>query len=150
MVGGNKIRLSARPGLTLLEVMVAFTILLIAGLALMPMAAYIMKTNLYNKRVAQARLLMQQYAEQFRSLDFGDPLISDDGDTTDLWDTLSYDHTDSVTVEGTLYVLGWNVVNDSPTSGVKTINIFVEWHDPAIEMRKKRVNLLTYKTSAPR
>ncbi len=138
-----------RRGFTLLEVMIAFTILAVGVLALAPLTVFMLKGNLNTKHLNQARLLAEQYAERVRALDYEDAFLADDGDTTDLSDVQTPDHSDTVVIDGQQYVVMWNIAKDLPMRGIKSVNIIVQWKSP-IDDRTHRVNFLTYKAAVSR
>ncbi len=134
-----------RAGFTLLEVMVAFTILVVGILMIMPMTVFMIKANVHNKYLAQARLLAEQYAEHMRSLDYEDAMLSDDGDTTDLNNLTDPDHADTLQIGRETYFVAWNIKE----TDVKTINIIVSWLDPT-DNRRHRVSFETVRAPVSR
>lgn len=138
-----------RKGFTLLEVLIAFTLLTIGVLALAPLTVFMLKGNLHTKHLNQARLLAEQYAERVRALDYEDAFLADDGDTTDLDDIQTPDHSDTVVIDGQQYVVDWNVATNLPVQGVKSVNIIVLWRTPA-DNELHRVSFLTYKAAVSR
>ncbi len=137
-------------GFSLIEVLVAFTILMIGGTMLIPFSFFAIQKNMYNKRIVNARSVAEQFTEQLRAISYSDPLISDDSDTTDLYDFSNPDHIDSVDAENFLYELKWNVAENVPSKDVKSICISVEWVEPGLDIQKNSIAFITYKTSATR
>jgi len=150
MAIGNKHKAGIKKsGFTLLEVIVAFTILIVGVMAITPVMVFMLKGNIHNKRVSNAKALASQYAENFRALNYTDLSLTDDADTTDLQDMAAPDHADTLVVERETFFVMWNIAQDVPKSGVKSVNIIVAWDDIAMKGRTQ-VNFLTYKAAVNR
>ena len=149
MEHGIKNIVRRRSGFTLLEVMVAFTILTVGLLAIIPVTIFMVKSNLHNKYFTKARMLAEQFSEQLRTVDYEDALISDDGDTTDAMNITNPDHTDTITVDNMQYYILWNIKTRANPAGLKEINIIVLWDDPVLKKRTE-LTTLAYKAAVSR
>jgi Tfp pilus assembly protein PilV len=99
--------------------MVVFSFALL-GLARMQIAA-IQVNNIAN-RLTQGTTLAQERAERLMALSYNDAMLAD---TTNKGTFTSY--TDPNPPPG--YTIRWEVDTDVPSTGVKTINVFVTWHN---------------------
>ncbi|MCD6418774.1 prepilin-type N-terminal cleavage/methylation domain-containing protein [bacterium] len=147
--GSRNIWHRSRSGFTLLEVMVAFTILTVGLLAIIPVTLFMVRSNLHNRYFTKARMLAEQFSERLRTVDYEDALISDDGDTTDANNITNPDHADTVAVDNMDYYIMWNVKDRANPPGLKEINIIVLWYDPVMK-RRGRVSTLAYKAAVSR
>ena len=147
--GDRAIRPSSNNGYSLLEVMVAFTILTVSILGILPVTAFMLKQNTNNAHFAQARYIMEQYSEFIRSVDYDDVMLTDDGDTTDLFNIITPDRCDSNTMYGQKYYVRLNIAQNVPVTDVKTINITITWKDPSSNASEK-ISALTYKAAVSR
>jgi len=119
-----------KKGFSLLELLVALSILTIGLLGVIPLAITTIRLNNYQNQMLHARLLAERQAEVLRGLSFSDPSLADDGDTTDLDNINVPDHSFTVTEENITYTVAWNVADNVNGQGVKTIRIIVFWNDP--------------------
>ena len=147
--GNKKRKISARRAFTMLEVMVAFTILAVGVIAIVPVTVFMVESNIHNKHFAQARLIAEQYSESLRTLDYENILLADDGDTTDAGDVANPDHSDTLVVDNTEYTVNWNIKTASSPQGMKEINIIIVWKDPASN-RQKQLTTLAFKAAVSR
>jgi len=118
-----------RKGFTLVEVLVALFILAIAFLGVGPLVIMTVKGNRIVREHINARLLAERMTEYLRSTDYEDPLLSNDGDNEDLSDTLTPDHSTVDTIDNVIYKVLWNIAEDQPQAGLKTIQIIIKWKD---------------------
>ncbi|MDY6863534.1 MAG: type IV pilus modification protein PilV [Thermodesulfobacteriota bacterium] len=109
----NKI-LKGSKGFTLLEVLIALTILSIGLLGMAQMQIIAIRSNSYAFRFSEASAIVQDKLEELKSLDYLN--------ATDL-DAASSPHTET---EG-LFTKTWTVVDNQPTNNMKTVNIEVSW-----------------------
>ncbi len=116
-------------GFTLVEVLIAFTLLTIGVMAITPVLVFLTHSNMHSKRSSQARLVASEFAERFRAIDYTDPLLSDDGDTLDLANITAPDHLDTIDTDSERFFVFWNIAENIPITGIKTINIIVRWRD---------------------
>lgn len=125
---------SNRTGFSLLELLVALSILAIGLLGVIPLAIATIRLNAFQNQMLNAKYLAERQAEYLRSISFTHPDLANDGDNNDLDNTSSPDHNKIMTMDGINYNVMWNVVDDS--SGTKTINIIVQWVLPRTGQRK--------------
>ena len=142
---------SNEKGFTLLEILIAMTILSVGLLALAEMTVYVIRSNTAGNKITGATVLAQDKLEKLRNLSYTDAQLDDaDSDNTD-YDTnihstpalfTSPDHIDdgsggsitggSVTIGNSLQMV-WNVAADmagnTPVTGVKTVTVIVGWKD---------------------
>ncbi|RJP58606.1 MAG: prepilin-type N-terminal cleavage/methylation domain-containing protein [Deltaproteobacteria bacterium] len=136
---------SNEKGFTLLEILIAMTILSVGLLALAEMTVYVIRSNAVGNKVTDATVLAQDKLEELRTLGYSDTQLSNGGDNNDVSTdihsgTPSFplftgpDHTDtcnsscSVTISQTPQRV-WNVADDTPASGMKTVTVIVGWKD---------------------
>ena len=108
-------------GFTLSEVLVAIVVLSLGLLGLGSMHLAAIQVNTIASRLTQATTLAQDRAEQLMALPYDNAMLAD---TTAPGTFTSYP--DNLAPEG--YTISWRVDTDSPSVGVKTINIFVTWN----------------------
>ena len=127
-------------GFTLIELMIAMIVLGIGILALIQMQVAAMSGNLSANQMTIATTLAQDEIEQLKRLALSDAALTDTnaGNNADLTSTpnaASLDHTDAnnpINERGGTtglrrYRRFWNVADDTPTQGVKTVVVFVFW-----------------------
>jgi type IV pilus assembly protein PilV len=142
-----KSHLSNQKGFTLLEILIAITILSVGLLALAEMTVYVIRSNAVGNKVTDATVMAQDKLEKLRNLAYSDTQLSNGGDNNDVSTDIhsntalftSPDHTDtcdsscSVTISKTPQRV-WNVADDmafnTPASGMKTVTVIVGWKDP--------------------
>ena len=136
----------SQKGFTLLEILIAITILSVGLLALAEMTVYVIRSNAVGNKITKATVLAQDKLEQLRKLGYSHTQLSNGGDnndfSTDIHSTpalfTSPDHIDdgsggsitggSVTISQTPQRV-WNVADDTPASGMKTVTVIVGWND---------------------
>jgi type IV pilus assembly protein PilV len=142
-----KSHLSNQKGFTLLEVLIAITILSVGLLALAEMTVYVIRSNTVGNKITRATVQAQDKLEELRNLSYTDAQLNDaDSDNTDAGTNIhstpalftSPDHIDdgsggsitggSVTISQTPQKV-WNVAADTPASGMKTVTVIVGWRD---------------------
>ena len=136
---------SNEKGFTLLEILIAITILSVGLLALAEMTVYVIRSNTIGNKITKATVLAEDKLEQLRNLGYSDTQLSNGGDNNDVSTDIhsgapsfplftSPDHTDtcdsscSVTISQTPQRV-WNVADDTPASGMKTVTVIVGWKD---------------------
>lgn len=133
-----------RKGFSLIELVVALSILTIGLLGVIPLAIATIKLNNVQNQMLNAKYLAERYSERFKSLSFDAPDLANDGDNNDLADTLNPDHREVQTLDNIQYTIMWNVADNA--DGTKTIRIIVRWYD-ARSRRQKSYFVETVRSS---
>ena len=138
-----KSQLSNEKGFTLLEILIAITILSVGLLALAEMTVYVIRSNTVGNKITKATVLAQDKLEKLKNLSYTNAQLDDtDSNTADVSTNIhsntalftSPDHTDtcnsscSVTISQTPQRV-WNVAANTPASGMKTVTVIVGWND---------------------
>ncbi len=123
-----------RNGFSLIELVVALSILTIGLLGVIPLAIATIKLNNVQNQMLNAKYLAERYSERFKSLSFDVPDLANDGDNNDLADTLNPDHREVQTLDNIQYTIMWNVADNA--DGTKTIRIIVRWYDARSRRQK--------------
>ncbi|MGD9160533.1 MAG: prepilin-type N-terminal cleavage/methylation domain-containing protein [Desulfobacteraceae bacterium] len=129
-------RVKGNEGFTLLEVIMAISILTIGLLAVASLQINAMRGNSMSMDYTESTERVQDRVEKLLNLDIGDAALADsDGDGTDGLDITGddADHKDY----GSIYNIFWNVADDKvwngagwrDVNGVKTIRVIVTWTD---------------------
>jgi prepilin-type N-terminal cleavage/methylation domain-containing protein len=121
-----------RKGFTLVEILVAVIILAVGILAVSQMTVMGMRVNTVVNQRMYARVVLARQFEWLQNLPDADSLLTDyDTDSTDLdeIDSADADFVEVVvdTTARYRYLTLWNVANNLPESGVKTVRIHVLW-----------------------
>ena len=120
-----------RKGFTLVEILVAVIILAIGILAVSQMTVMGMRVNTVVNRRMYARVVLARQFEWLQNLPDNDSLLANDGknDDIDELDSASADFVEVVidTVARYRYLTLWNVVDDMPEPGLKTVRVHVVW-----------------------
>ena len=124
-------------GFTLSEVLVAIVVLSLGLLGLETMHIAAIQVNTIASRMTQATTLAQERAELLMAMPYNDPMLAD---TTSKGSFTSY--TDPQPPQG--YTIRWEVDTDTPSGGIKTINIYVTWKNKASQ--PKSFNLAVQKS----
>jgi len=127
-------------GFTLLELMIAMIVLGIGIFALIQMQVAAMSGNLSANQMTTAMTLAQDEIEQLKRLALTNGALTDSnaGNNADLTSTpnaASLEHTDvnnPIDERGGAtglrrYRRFWNIADDTPTQGAKTVVVFVFW-----------------------
>ena len=123
-------------GFTILEVIMAVSILTIGLLAVASLQVTAMRSNSMSMSYTESTERVQDIVEKLLNKDFNDAELSDvtnDG-------TAGLDRTDGLadhSVSGSVYNVYWNVADDKvwtggawrDVNGVKTIRVIVKWQD---------------------
>ena len=144
-------------GFTILELLLATVILLIGILGLIGLQAAAISGNSSANQMTVATTLAQDQIEQLKRLDFYDAALADDvannATLTNPPNIGSIDHADAnnpIDEKGGTtglrrYQRFWNVADNTPITGVKTIVVFVYWGtvDNATGLTQHRVIIPT-------
>ena len=96
-------------GFTLAEVLIALLILTTALFAIMSTTSMLVKEDALNKMRTTATTLAKDKMESLKT----------DGSIAD--------GSDSVTMDSIVYTRAWDIIENSPTTGMKTITVTVTW-----------------------
>lgn len=141
-----KRKLSNQKGFTLLEVLVAITILSIGLLALAEMTVYVIRSNTVGSKLTKSTILAQHKLEELRTLPYTDAQLDDtDSNTGDIGTNIHSnnglfarpDHSDDYPDDATGHAVAislspqrvWNVADDTPLAGMKTVTVIVGWNE---------------------
>jgi type IV pilus assembly protein PilV len=124
-----------RQGFTLIEVLVAITILTIGLLAVAKMQVSAIQGNYFSNNTTTALTLAEQKMEDLLGRNYAtdaDLVDTQAGNNTDLTSLVTKDHEElNVNEEGVagsgIYHRVWNVADDTPITDTKTITIIVTW-----------------------
>jgi prepilin-type N-terminal cleavage/methylation domain-containing protein len=136
---------SKEKGFTLLEVIVAISILTFGILAVASMQAASIRGNSFSSSVTEGTTWAGDQVERLTALPWDDPLLQDtDGDTAAGLNDTGFDNdpdtqndADQQAIEGK-YTINWNVADNTPITNTKTINVTVTWTDQGV---RKTVSL---------
>jgi len=115
-------------GFTLVEILVSVIILSVGILAVSQMTVMGMRVNTKVNKKMHARAVLAQVFEDLNNLPPEAPELQDPDGYGDLDDSLA-DFTKTMTDPSAKYVyqVSWNVGDDHPEPGIKTVRIFVRW-----------------------
>lgn len=136
-----------RKGYTLLEVLVAFSILIVGLMAIAPMTVFMVKMNLHNRRWIQAKLIGERFMENIRSVQISSHILVDDGDTSDLHDMDNPDYSEFQVIGKDTFRLALNIADNHPYLGVKSVNLIVSWRDTK-NPQVQKLEFYSFKTEA--
>jgi prepilin-type N-terminal cleavage/methylation domain-containing protein len=125
-------------GFTLTEALVAMVVFSLGLLALERMHIAAIQVNTIASRLTQGTTLAQDRAEQLMALPYNDLALAD---TTGPGIFTRY--TEPNPPQG--YTIRWEVDTDAPSTGIKTVNIYVNWKNKASQT--KSFNLAVQKSS---
>ena len=126
-------KLSKEKGFSLVEMMVAVCIMAIAFAGLATMEVACINGNAIASNVTMGITLAQDKMEELNSIDYNDPRVADvnAGNNGDLRNATSIDFSETGIDEegnpGGIYNRIWNIADDTPTAGQKTIVVIVTW-----------------------
>ncbi len=124
-----------KKGFSLIELLVALSILAIGLLGIIPLAITTIRLNTYQNQMLNAKYLAERQAEFLRSISIDSPDLANDNDNNDLDNTINPDHIITRTMDGITYRIMWNVAEDS--SGFRMVNIIVQWNVPRTGQLKR-------------
>lgn len=119
-----------KKGFTLVEVLVAIVILALGVLAASQLTIISMRTNQKVKEGREAREIITRAMEVLKAVYISDPLVTPTCDSLTLNDTLLAYVADSTNIVGrtigrTVYRVFWNVADNYPITGARTIRMIV-------------------------
>ncbi len=119
-----------RSGFTLLEILIAVMILAVGILTVSQMTILGLRTNRVIRDRSKAREVLAEGMEVLKILDAEDPLLIANKDTLTLDDTTGAYRADTTNIVGRTithvgYDVYWNIVDNHPNPGLKTIRMFV-------------------------
>ena len=127
-------------GFTLIEILISTLILAVGLLTLARMQVAAMNGNLTGNQMTVATTLAQDQIEELRVLGYTDATLTDaiagnNGTLMKPANPASFDHADAnnpINEQGGAtglrrYRRFWNIADDTPTTGVKTVVVFVYW-----------------------
>ena len=138
---GRKLKiksLNKENGFTLLEILVAISLLAIGLLAVASMQVMAIRGNSFSGGTMEATTLAMDRIEWLMTLDYDDANLDDtSGDGTaglDNADAATADQSDTYTNDnGLLYNIYWNTARNSPAQDTTTIRVFVIWSERGVQ-----------------
>jgi len=121
---------------TLLEVLFALFLLVTVFLGLAGMMSILMRTNSFSDLADTAVNLAQDKLEELKSAFPSSSTLVDanNGNNGDLESTSNFDYQqsniDGLGQPGGIYSRTWNIADNTPTAGMKTVVVIVSWNDP--------------------
>ncbi|MEO0235532.1 MAG: prepilin-type N-terminal cleavage/methylation domain-containing protein [candidate division WOR-3 bacterium] len=112
-------------GFSLLELLVALFILSIGLLGVVPLAITTIRLNAFQNQLLNAKFLAERQAEYLKSISFDSQDLSNDGDNSDLDNTITPDHNIIRVMDNITYNVMWNIAENP--DGTRTVNIIVQW-----------------------
>jgi type IV pilus assembly protein PilV len=111
----RKVTMKSQQGFTLLEVIIAISILAVGLLAVAAMQASALKATTGAYRTTESTKWAQDRLELLFSLPYGDPLLS------------AGSYSDQSPPPG--YTITWNIADNSPVANTKRLTITVSWNE---------------------
>lgn len=105
-------------GFTIIEVLIAIFLLTVAILAIISTTDLLMRENAFDKMATTATTLAKDKIESLKNKSYVN--------YTDT-DLSAGEHTDTVTMNSTVYTRKWTIMDDSPAANMKTIKVEVSW-----------------------
>jgi type IV pilus assembly protein PilV len=133
---------SDQKGFSLLEILIAITILAIGLLALAELQITAIQGNAFSGRTTDATTLAQDALEQLMTLDYTDADLNDGlhppGSQAQVSGTQQ--------VQGGNYTISWDVTENSPIADTKTVDMTVTWSDGG---RQRTLSMQFIKSEVP-
>ncbi len=114
-------------GYTLIEVLVALTILTIGLMGVIPLAIATIRLNNLQNQMLNARFLAERHSEALKGVSFDAPELANDGDNNDLDDVDNPDHSVVDTLDNIAFTTMWNIAENA--DGTRTIRTIIRWLD---------------------
>ncbi len=131
-------------GFTLLEILIAITILMVGILAVAAMETTAIRGNSFSRDTTEATTWAKDKVEHLMSLPYDDVSLTDqddDADPTDLNQVGAGIADYGPETPASPYSLYWNVCRDWPISNTKTIRVIVTWQDRGATRRVTLTNI---------
>lgn len=131
-------KLSKEKGFSLVEMMVAVCIMAIAFAGLATMEIACINGNSIASNVTMGITLAQDKMEELNSVDYNDPRVDDvnASNNADLRNDANVDFSETGIDEegkpGGIYDRIWNIAEDTPSTGQKTIVVLVTWKNHTV------------------
>ena len=131
-------KFNKQKGFSLVEMMVAVCIMAIAFAGLATMEVACINGNAIASNVTMGITLAQDKMEELNSVDYNDPRVDDvnPGNNADLRNDANIDFSETDIDEqgnpGGMYTRIWNIADDTPTDGQKTIVVIVTWKNHSV------------------
>lgn len=113
-------RLSNQKGFTLLELLIALTILTVGLLGLAGLHIAAIQGNVSGFKISTAAAVAQQRIEELKALDSSAAALSDGAHAND----------GNQVVQGITYNRSYTIQDDTPVTGTSTITLTVQWVEP--------------------
>jgi len=117
-------------GFTLVEILVAITVLTLGVLTVSQMTLIGTRVSSINKQRIYARVAVARVFENLNNLPSSNSLLVDDGDPNDLNDmstTADYSQIIEDMTANYRYQARWNIADNTPEANLKTIRIHILW-----------------------
>ncbi|HOK23130.1 MAG TPA: prepilin-type N-terminal cleavage/methylation domain-containing protein [Candidatus Hydrothermia bacterium] len=114
-------------GYTLIEILVAFSLLSIGLMGIIPLSLTTIRLNSFQNQMLNARYLAERHSEFLRGVSFNAPELANDGNNEDLDDVAQPDHAIVSVIDNVQYTTMWNIVENA--DGTRTVMIIVRWFD---------------------
>ncbi len=129
-------QMTRQKGFTLIEVFFAIFIIVFVLFALNRMTVLVMRSNSLNDHTSSALDLAQDKMEELKSALPISAILLDlqTANNNDLVSTANFDfqesNIDGLGRPGGIYTRTWNVADNSPKAGMKSVAVIVTWMDP--------------------
>jgi len=135
VMSGIHVSRKRQNGFTFIEILVSIVILAVGLLSIAGLVTTVIKGNVSSKKTTTAIALAQTKIEELKNKPFTDPELEDTNASNNfnLSSTISIDHSEEGIDEngeaGGYYNRIWNVANNIPSSGIKTVEVIITWQD---------------------
>lgn len=137
----KKLLVQNQKGFSLLEAIIAMSILTVGLLAVGLMQIGAMKSNTSALSRSDGTAIAQSVMDELRSVPMDDDLLTDTGSAINAGEAgvtpAAADHTGTeifganpfTGANGQTFTIFWNVVDDTPVNNAKTVRVYVYWTD---------------------